>query len=249
MQTKSLFSPWLAPIRLRSSKAIRRFQAFTPAQCSICSRATDRHSADQTSTSTAQHSLVRQNGSAAQHSQVRQNSKLHHTNGSKDNGVTQTPPAPVPAPAPAPAPDFSQPLEEHDAGNLPFTLHQLHAFKTFVSSGDKQQTADLLGVTGTNVSMLLNKLEKDFDEQLLIRSKRAPLQLTPAGQLLLRYTDRMLGLCNDALTAAKDLQNVRTGTMVVGASQTTGIYLMPKLLGEISTKHEPSLQSNTPLQH
>lgn len=100
-----------------------------------------------------------------------------------------------------------------------------------LASGSKQQTADMLGVTVTNVSLLLNKLEKDFDEQLLIRSKRAPLQLTPAGQLLLRYTDRMLGLCNDALTAAKDLQNVRTGTMAVGASQTTGIYLMPKLLG------------------
>lgn len=103
-----------------------------------------------------------------------------------------------------------------------------------LANGSRQQTADMLGVTVTNVSLLLNKLEKDFDEQLLIRSKRAPLQLTPAGQLLLRYTDRMLGLCNDALTAAKDLHNVKTGTMVVGASQTTGIYLMPQLLGASS---------------
>ena len=147
---------------------------------------------------------------------------------------------------PVPTPDSSQPLEGHDAGNLPFTLHQLLAFKTVVSYG-RQQTADMLGVTATNISLMLNKLEKDFDEQLLIRSKRAPLQRTPAGQLLLRYTDRMLGLCNDALTAAKDLQTVRTGTMVVGASQTTGIYLMPQLLGDFLLTNTHALTTDVPM--
>ena len=116
--------------------------------------------------------------------------------------------------------------------NVPFSLHQLHAFKTVVATGSKDQTADLLGVTITNISLMLNKLEKDFDEQLLIRSKGAPMQLTPAGQLLLRYTERMMSLCNDAMTAAKDVQDIKTGTVTVGASQTTGVYVMPHLIGE-----------------
>lgn len=125
----------------------------------------------------------------------------------------------------------SQTLDVPASDNLPFSLHQLHAFKTVVATGSKEQTADLLGVTITNISLMLNKLEKDFDEQLLIRSKGAPMQLTPAGQLLLRYTERMMSLCNDAMTAAKDVQDIKTGTVTVGASQTTGVYIMPHLIG------------------
>ena len=70
----------------------------------------------------------------------------------------------------------TQTLEVPATDNIPFSLHQLHAFKTVVATGSKEQTADLLGVTITNISLMLNKLEKDFDEQLLIRSKGAPMQ-------------------------------------------------------------------------
>lgn len=126
-----------------------------------------------------------------------------------------------------------QPLDMPVTEHIPFSLHQLHAFKTVIATGSKEQTADLLGVTGTNISLMLNKLEKDFDEQLLIRSKGAPMQLTPAGQLLLRYTERMMALCNDAMTAAKDVQDIKTGTVTVGASQTTGVYIMPHLIGKV----------------
>ena len=138
----------------------------------------------------------------------------------------------------------TQTLEVPATDNIPFSLHQLHAFKTVVATGSKEQTADLLGVTITNISLMLNKLEKDFDEQLLIRSKGAPMQLTPAGQLLLRYTERMMSLCNDAMTAAKDVQDVKTGTVTVGASQTTGVYVMPHLIGE---SHAPNKSSTLTL--
>lgn len=140
-----------------------------------------------------------------------------------------------------------QTLEVPATDNIPFSLHQLHAFKTVVATGSKEQTADLLGVTITNISLMLNKLEKDFDEQLLIRSKGAPMQLTPAGQLLLRYTERMMSLCNDAMTAAKDVQDVKTGTVTVGASQTTGVYVMPHLIGELHLPYQ-SMGSQFPDQ-
>ena len=47
-----------------------------------------------------------------------------------------------------------------------------------------------------------------------------------------RYSDRMISLAADALIAMRDLQNVKTGQMSVAASQTTGVYLMPPLIGE-----------------
>lgn len=56
-------------------------------------------------------------------------------------------------------------------------------------------------------------------------------KLTDAGHLLLRYTERLLALSTDAVTATRDLQEVRTGNIYLAASQTTGVYLLPKLIG------------------
>ncbi len=55
--------------------------------------------------------------------------------------------------------------------------------------------------------------------------------LTDAGHLLLRYTERLLALSTDAITATRDVQEVRTGSIYLAASQTTGVYLLPKLIG------------------
>ncbi len=191
--------------------------------CSIGHSASDRRVSD--------HSSVRHN-THENHKDSRNHGRITHAQKSSNGKDASTAATPV-----ATAQDSSLPLEAPATDHIPFSLHQLHAFKTVVTTGSKQQTADILGVTGTNVSLMLNKLEKDFDEQLLIRSKGAPVQLTPAGQLLLRYTERMLSLCNDALTAAKDVQDIKTGTMTVGASQTTGVYLMPKLIGSRESHH------------
>jgi DNA-binding transcriptional LysR family regulator len=62
-------------------------------------------------------------------------------------------------------------------------------------------------------------------------------KLTAAGQLLLRYTERLLGLASDAMIAMRDLQEIRTGSIHVAASQTTGVYLLPRLIGEQAIPH------------
>jgi hypothetical protein len=63
------------------------------------------------------------------------------------------------------------------------------------------------------------------------RGKGSATGLTPAGRLLCSYSERLLALCEDAVTALEDLRDVKTGQMYVAASQTTGIHLMPKLIG------------------
>ena len=57
------------------------------------------------------------------------------------------------------------------------------------------------------------------------------MQLTDAGQLLLRYAERLLALSTDAITATRDVQEVKTGSIYLAASQTTGVYLLPRLIG------------------
>lgn len=212
------------PVSPPCKRAAGSHRADQSVGCSRGHRAVDRRGTDHsagTYRSLAKHKDRRQNGHSLQTKSGSISAQKHRSGNGKDD-LTHTSAAQEPG----------HPVEAPSTDHLPFSLHQLHAFKTVVATGSKQQTADLLGVTGTNVSLMLNKLEKDFNEQLLIRSKGAPVQLTPAGQLLLRYTERMLSLCNDALTAAKDVQDIKTGTLTVGASQTTGVYLMPQLIGK-----------------
>ena len=54
-----------------------------------------------------------------------------------------------------------------------------------------------------------------------------------AGKLLSKYSDRLIALAADALAAMRDLQDVKTGRMFIGASQTTGVYILPRLIGAV----------------
>ena len=56
-------------------------------------------------------------------------------------------------------------------------------------------------------------------------------RLTEAGKLLLRYGIRILALCEETCRALEDIQTLQGGKLIIGASQTTGTYLMPRLIG------------------
>jgi len=55
--------------------------------------------------------------------------------------------------------------------------------------------------------------------------------------MLLRYGNRILSLCDETCRAIDDLHNLQGGTLIVGASQTTGTYLMPRLIGLFRQKY------------
>lgn len=63
------------------------------------------------------------------------------------------------------------------------------------------------------------------------RRGRRPLRLTEAGRLLHEYGERILDLASESTAALHDLNHMETGRIRLGASQTTGTYLMPKLIG------------------
>ena len=48
-----------------------------------------------------------------------------------------------------------------------------------------------------------------------------------------RYADRLLALAADAFVATQDLHAVKTGSVYLAASQTTGIHLLPTLIGAL----------------
>jgi DNA-binding transcriptional LysR family regulator len=120
--------------------------------------------------------------------------------------------------------------------DLPFTLDQLRILRAIASEGSFKKAADSLYVTQPAVSLQIQNLEKQLDVSLFDRGGRKA-QLTEAGHLLLSYCDRILSQCQEACRALDDLHNLRGGSLIVGASQTTGTYLMPRMIGLFRQKY------------
>jgi DNA-binding transcriptional LysR family regulator len=114
--------------------------------------------------------------------------------------------------------------------DLPFTLDQLRILKAIAAEGSFKRAADSLYVSQPAVSLQVQNLERQLDVPLFDRGGRRA-QLTEAGYLLLSYGEKILTLCQETCRAIEDLQNLQGGTLIVGASQTTGTYLLPRMIG------------------
>ncbi len=119
---------------------------------------------------------------------------------------------------------------------LPFSLDQLRILKAIVNEGSFKKAADSLYVTQPAVSLQIQNLEKQLEITIFDRGGRKA-QLTEAGKLLVDYCERILGQCQEACKAIEDLNNLKGGSLIVGASQTTGTYLMPRMIGLFRQKY------------
>ncbi len=119
---------------------------------------------------------------------------------------------------------------------LPFTLDQLRILKAIAEQGSFKKAADILFVTQPAVSLQIQNLEKQLEITIFDRGGRKAL-LTEAGQLLLEYCERILRQCDEACKAVEDLNSLKGGTLIIGASQTTGTYLMPRMIGLFRQKY------------
>ena len=119
---------------------------------------------------------------------------------------------------------------------LPFTLDQLRILKAIVREGSFKKAADSLYVTQPAVSLQIQNLEKQLEITIFDRGGRKA-QLTESGKLLINYCERILNQCQEACKAIEDLNNLQGGSLIVGASQTTGTYLMPRMIGLFRQKY------------
>ena len=53
------------------------------------------------------------------------------------------------------------------------------------------------------------------------------------GRVFLQYSERILALCEESCRALNDVKNGDRGNLTVGASQTIGTYLMPRVLAPL----------------
>lgn len=120
--------------------------------------------------------------------------------------------------------------------DLPFTLDQLKILQAISTEGSFKKAAEKLYISQPAVSLQIQNLEKQLNTALFYREKRKA-RFTETGKIVLKYCDRILNLCEEACKTLDELQTFQSGVLNIGASQTTGTYLMPKLIGIFRHKY------------
>lgn len=113
--------------------------------------------------------------------------------------------------------------------SLPFTLYQLRILKAIVAEKSFTRASEILFISQPTLSKQIKELEKQLGIKLIIRIKNE-ISLTDAGKIFLQYSERILGLCEESCRALNDFRSGDRGKLFIGASQTTGTYLMPRIL-------------------
>ena len=125
---------------------------------------------------------------------------------------------------------------------LPFTLHQLRILKAVATEKNFTRAAAILYLSQPSLSKQIKILEKNLNT-LLINRERNKISLTESGKVLLQYSNRILALCEESCRAMVDLKNGDRGNLHVGASQTIGTYLMPRILA-LFAQNYPQIDLN-----
>lgn len=110
------------------------------------------------------------------------------------------------------------------------TLRQFEVFLAVARARSFRRAAEALHLSQPALSQHVRELETELGARLLDRLGRA-VHLTDAGRVLEEHATRLFATLTDARRAIADLQGLQQGSLVIGASSTPGIYVLPGVLG------------------
>ena len=108
-------------------------------------------------------------------------------------------------------------------------LYTLKVFMTVATERSFSRAAEILLRSQSAITQSVQKLERDLGDQLLDRTAR-DLTLTDSGRVVLGFCRRFENLERDLVDALTELRDVAAGRLVIGANETTSLYLMPHLV-------------------
>ncbi|HEU5297734.1 MAG TPA: LysR family transcriptional regulator [Burkholderiaceae bacterium] len=108
-------------------------------------------------------------------------------------------------------------------------LSDLHIFKTVAEEGGIARAAHKLHRVPSNISTRVKQLEQSIGTQLFVRDKQR-LFLSPSGEHLLGYADRLLRLSAEAIGAVSKAPP--RGLLRLGSLESTAASRLPKILAQ-----------------
>lgn len=95
------------------------------------------------------------------------------------------------------------------------------------------KAAEALFMTQPAVTFQIKQLEEHFNMRLFERG-HGRISLTPAGEIVLDYAERILALSSELDTRLGEMSGQMRGPLLVGASTTIAEFMLPRILGEFN---------------
>lgn len=118
---------------------------------------------------------------------------------------------------------------------------RLQVFHAVAKQLSFTKAADVLFMTQPAVTFQIKQLEEHFNTRLFDRG-HGRIALTPAGEVVLGYAEKILGLSSEMDVRLAELSGEIGGSLMVGASTTIAEFMLPAILGEFKSTY-PSVRS------
>ena len=106
---------------------------------------------------------------------------------------------------------------------------RLKVFRVVATHLNFSRAAEELLLTQPAVTQQIKALEDEYGVPLFDRSS-GRITLTPGGQALLPFAERLKAISDEAFEAVANASGRHAGHLAIGASQTIGQYLLPNLV-------------------
>jgi DNA-binding transcriptional LysR family regulator len=118
---------------------------------------------------------------------------------------------------------------------------QLITFLEVARQGSFSRAGEKVFRSQSAVSAQIRQLEQEYGDRLLDRSGKT-VKLTPAGQILFDYAERLKLLREESLMAVADHSSTPRGTLRVGANEATCLYVLPEVFAAGADQYLPEFQ-------
>jgi DNA-binding transcriptional LysR family regulator len=106
------------------------------------------------------------------------------------------------------------------------TIRQLEVFLAIAHAQSFSRAAERIHLSQPTLSEHMKELEEELEVQLFVRHSRS-VSLTEAGRVFEDYATRVVATLAAGKNAIAELDGLRRGSLVVGASTTPGTYVLP----------------------
>lgn len=115
-------------------------------------------------------------------------------------------------------------------------IHQVRIFNIAAKTLSITKTARSMNLSQPSVSIQIKDLEDSLGVRLFDRINRK-IVLTDAGKIFFDYSQKLLGLIDEINAVMMGFSAGDAGRIILGASSTVGVYVLPRFLGEFKERY------------
>ena len=118
------------------------------------------------------------------------------------------------------------------------TLRQLEVFLAVARERSFSLAAKKIHSSQPTLSEHVSELESELGKQLFFRrGRRRVVAVTEAGRVFEQFAERAVSAVEGARQALAELDGLAHGSLLIGASTTPGLYVLPRIIAAFRTKY------------